>query len=361
MSAAVSASNSNASSTDNSTPSVAVTTPAVGELIVVVCHVNGTTNTSFTCTDDQGGTYTAFQAGNPISTSVFAAFVRTSLVSSTSTHNVSLSATTNTSWVVGYMRITGMSRVGSDAVRAQGSVVQLPAPGPPSVTLNQTTLSSNLTFGFLATNSSTPAITPTTGFTEDFDTGTTVPNTGVELQHENSGFASNTLTWGSTLGGGTFGALAIELDTTISPAFLEWVPKFEDVLPSHAPRLNRRALIAAIQQSQAFDPLPRTVPTPWLEPMPGALPNFRLPRYDRNPRGDVVTPQRAPARSFTESGTVSVTCSATATVKVQAQSAGVITVSSTSSVQRKNQYAWPQQQGLSGDNDPLGEFDLDIE
>lgn len=204
-------------STDNQTPTIAVTTPAVGELIVIGVCLTGNTNTStISCADDQGGTYAKINSGLfNSSTGTFAVFVRQQSVASTSTHNVTISnVSTNTANGVIYYRVSGVTQTGSSAVRQSGLQQNGSAVTTPSVSLGGAALTNNILIGFCFNCvGSTTATSPPTGFTEDRDVASsTAPNMGIEAAHADSGITASTITWGSVLTA-AYGASVLELTT----------------------------------------------------------------------------------------------------------------------------------------------------
>ncbi len=74
------------------------------------------------------------------------------------------------------------------------------------------------------------------GYTEDFDNGYTVPATGLEVSHLNSGETSATITYGGTTAS-AFASFAIELDAS--------VPQYDYVIQGRADKDREIAFLHA--------------------------------------------------------------------------------------------------------------------
>src|SRR5689334_24421682 len=96
----------------------ATSTPAVGDLLLVACVVANNSNTTPTCSDDQGGTYHLIDAALfATSLGVLSVFVCDRLVPSAVSTTITVATGSNTAGIVGVAAISGMAKVGLAAVR----------------------------------------------------------------------------------------------------------------------------------------------------------------------------------------------------------------------------------------------------
>jgi len=191
-------------------------TPAVGDLLVVVAAATGVTTSAVS--DSQSGTYTKV-AGDFTgfsTTGNLNVWVRTALVPAATGTTVTATQTSSTGGGVVVYRVSGMSRVSSNAVRSTGGQSTGGAGATPAPVLNNTPLSANLVIGAVANGTNPAALTPRTGYTESPtpDLGYATPTTGLEVMYRNSGETSATITWGGTSATG-FASVAIELDISV--------------------------------------------------------------------------------------------------------------------------------------------------
>jgi hypothetical protein len=193
-------------------------TPAVGDLFVVfVAAVNPsiTLGLNFSVSDDRGGTYTKVLDPPSSGSPRLMAFVRNSLLNTTSLATVTCTdANDEVQEVAGtVVAIAGMYYTGSSAVRSSG--VQGAGSGTPAPALNQSALTGNITLGAVQDLSDPAAITPPTGWTERVDHGWTDGSSiGLEVATRDSGFTGTTITWGSAAGS-AFNAIVLELDSAV--------------------------------------------------------------------------------------------------------------------------------------------------
>ena len=109
-----------------------------------------------------------------------------------------------------------MTLVGAAAIR-QSSGQENQASGTPSVTLGLAALVANALVGVVCNATNAATMTPPSGFTEVSDAGYTNPPTGFEVAVVNSGFSSNTVTWGN--GSSAFCSVVLELDASVADAY----------------------------------------------------------------------------------------------------------------------------------------------
>lgn len=207
------ASTTNASS--YTSPSFSVFTD---ELIVI--FVAGTaTLANGTVTDSLGGTYTDCGTANKNSSADEAhVFVRDALISSNTTMTVTwdCSADSATGCIMFMVRVSGMSRTGSSAIRQFANQNNQAGGGTPAPSFAVAALTGNPTLGFIFNATNPAGMTPPTSWSElRADAGYGSPTTGGEYVVRNSGFTGTTITWGST-SASAFCAMIIELDTSVA-------------------------------------------------------------------------------------------------------------------------------------------------
>jgi len=178
-------------------------TPAVGDMIVIVCANSGrTTAQAPTVTDNNSsGTYTQVKAATRASSvDAMWVFVRTATIASATSTIFTFAplggADTGGGLIV--FRVTGTSGTGSGAVAQSGSQDNQ-ASGTPAVTLTDPIRNDQAVIGGVMTGSnlSTNVVAPTTlAFTEDIDAGYNVLPTGQETCHLAGGTGVSTITWG---------------------------------------------------------------------------------------------------------------------------------------------------------------------
>lgn len=191
-------------------------TPAVGDLILIFVEVSDDPTWSAPTDNNSSGTYTLINSTFGANL-VGAWYVRDSLISSGTSTIFSLSNPgTDTGGGLAVVKVTGMSKAGSSAVRQSklansGSTGTAPATG----TWTSAKLTTNPVVGAAINESNPAALTPTTGYSELLDTGYATPTAGIELQYINSGDTTNTMTWGGTSATG-WRCMGVELDASSS-------------------------------------------------------------------------------------------------------------------------------------------------
>lgn len=197
------------SGTGNRTATI---TPAVGDLLIVYCFVAANTNDTPTCSDSNGsGTYDRIDVMNASIASInyrLSVFIRTALMANTTSTVITVATGSNTSGCVVSVAISGMSRVGADAVRSKGSQNNQAA-GTAAPVLNQSALTGNLTI--VAHGSADTTTTEPTGWTERQDTSQSNDTVALEVATRNSGFTGTTITFGAA-SSTVFCSHALELD-----------------------------------------------------------------------------------------------------------------------------------------------------
>lgn len=195
-------------------------TPAVGDLPVICVNTSGNTNNTPTCTDNNGsGTYHLVACvAKGASADRVAVFVRNAKMVNTTSTTATVATGTNTAGEAVAVLISGMTRVGSAAVRQFASQANQAA-GTPAPAFSAAALTGNLTIGMIGNTSNPATMTQPTGWTERQDVGQASPNTGLHVVTRDSGFTGTAVTWGNA-SGSTFASIIVELDTTSAPVLL---------------------------------------------------------------------------------------------------------------------------------------------
>lgn len=186
-------------------------TPAIGELLVVFCCVGNNSNTAPTCSDDQGGTYALIGSpGQFTATNTFthSAFVRNQPVEAAVAHSITVASGANDAGVVGVIRVSGMSRFGSSAVR-QSSTANGANGVAPAMTFSSSALTGNVTI--VSVGSTDTTTTPNASWTERIEANQLTPTTALEVATRDSGFTGTTVTAGATQTG-AWSCIGVELD-----------------------------------------------------------------------------------------------------------------------------------------------------
>lgn len=212
-----SAAGGSSSGTSNRTATI---TPAVGDLLVAVVCVAANTNSTPTCSDNNGsGTYDRILTADFAISAVnyrLSVFVRTALMANTTSTVVTAATGSNTSGVVHVLAFSGMSRAGSSAVRSQGQQNNQAA-GTAAPALNQGALTSNPTL--VGIGSGDTSTTAPTNWTERQDSSQTNDTVALETATRDSGFTGTTITFGAAQST-VFASFAIELDGSAAPVDL---------------------------------------------------------------------------------------------------------------------------------------------
>jgi len=199
--------------------SVSVTTPSVGD-IIVVCSGQSATNSVGTISDDQtGGTYTAIVTETRSGTvGSITWFIRDALVSTTSTHVVTFTSPgSDTGGGLSAILVSGMSRAGASAARQFQTVQNGTAGSTPAPAFDAACLTGNMILG-AGINATNPfGSAAPSGATERRDVGYTTPNYGLHTWTRDSGFTGTTCTYGAT-SASAFSIVIMELDTSAATA-----------------------------------------------------------------------------------------------------------------------------------------------
>lgn len=190
-------------------------TPAVNDLIIIVTAHSGNSSAA-TPTDNQGGTYTAINnAAKASSADRMGMFVRNSLVGSAVSTIYTHAPGASSGGGLAVLKVTGMSRAGSNAVR-QSAKQENQAAGTPAPAFGQAPLTSNPVIGAVFNGTNPATLTPRTNFAERADAGYNTPATGLEVMSRDSGETATAQTWGGS-SPSAFASLVLELDSSVPP------------------------------------------------------------------------------------------------------------------------------------------------
>jgi hypothetical protein len=212
-----------------------VATPAANDLIVVIHGISGWVsgdNSVITDNNADGlGVYTQIgSATTPLSTGGGTACalwisVRNRLIGSATSTTFTATNTGDTGGGLTVMSFSGMTHVGSLAIR-QVIGESTATESPPTITFQQTTLTGNPIVLAVMGEDNPPAVTPPTGFTEADDTGWATPTTGIEVCWDDSGNTATLFSWS----GGALtdhNEVGIELDAGTTPSLASYRPTFD--------------------------------------------------------------------------------------------------------------------------------------
>ncbi len=191
--------------------------PAVGDLFIVYCMASGNTNTTPTCSDDNGGSYdrlfasTVFDINNAGATqNVLSVFIRTSALANTTNTTVTVATGANDCAEIVIVAVAGSNIFGSTAVRSSGGITS--TGGVHTATLNQTALTGNFCIAGYGDAGLGPA--SPSGFTQRQRGGQATPSNDLAVETSNSGFTGTAITWGASAGSPWgYAAFGLELKT----------------------------------------------------------------------------------------------------------------------------------------------------
>lgn len=210
-----------AADTANDTPlTTASFTPAAGDLLVATALVTGNGNlTGHAFTDSQGLGWSNVRTVrlNTSADSMTMAVANALTAAAGMTVTFTASGGTGTGIAISVLRVSGMSRVGSDAVRQEASQGNQAA-GTPAPVFSASALTTNPTVGAVGNGTNPAGMTAPTSWTEVHDVGYALPDGGLETVGRIAAFTGTTITWGSA-SATDFGSIIAELDSTFDPMF----------------------------------------------------------------------------------------------------------------------------------------------
>lgn len=209
-------------------------TPAANDLLVVFATLSGT-DTGGSLTGSVVSTFTKIAtAAKAASVDTSYLFVANSLTTATS-QTVTWAGNAATGCILQVWRISGMSRLGSAAVKQTGQQDNQAASGTPAPVFGASCITTNPTLGLVSNATSPATMTPPASWTEGGDVGYATPTTGAETVFRNSGFTGTTVTWGGT-SASAFCSIVVELDAS-ALVNVQWVPSTE------RPRAEPRSVV----------------------------------------------------------------------------------------------------------------------
>lgn len=194
-------------------------TPSVGDLIVVPVSHSSTAD-DVAPTDDNAdglGTYSLVQLSS--GTNMIAVYVRNALIGSATSTTVTHAITGSNGGGLVPMRLSGMSRVGTAAVRQRDATNDVAA-NLPSVTMPLgAVLTTNPVLGLIQniTNPAGQTEQSSPAYTERFDGGYTIPTQGFQVMTIDSGETGTAVSWGAN-SPSAWRAMVVEFDASVPAA-----------------------------------------------------------------------------------------------------------------------------------------------
>lgn len=193
-------------------------TPAASDLLIVFVMASGT-NDAGGMTDSQGLGFTRIDPTNgpPVKNSsadtsyLFVANALAANSAMTVTFNCAGDAATGS--IIEVARVSGMTEVGSAAIRQSHAHSNLGTGGTPGSAFDSNALTGNATLAFAANGTNPATLIEPTGWTERDDTGYTTPNNGAEYASRDSGFTGTSIIWGATSSSSS-SQIVVELDAS---------------------------------------------------------------------------------------------------------------------------------------------------
>ena len=200
--------------------------PASGDLLVVIVTkeasalsspmvsadlTSSVAPTGFTLIRTQGHQSSAAHVG---------IFVANALTTNTTSRTVTIAsgADAGAGTNISVFSVSGMTKVGSAAVRGQGGQTDQAA-ATPAPAFGAAALTTNPCIGAIYNATNPAGLTQPSGWSEGSDTGyTTGQVSGIETAFRNSGETGTTITWGSA-SASAFASIILELDASADPIF----------------------------------------------------------------------------------------------------------------------------------------------
>lgn len=199
-------------------------TPAIGDLIVVIAATSGLAGGTTAVTDDNSsGTYTQVDSDRTgfSTTGVLTVWIRNALIPAASSTIFSMAQAGSTGGGGIVLRVAGMSRAGSAALRGNGGQSTGGAGTTPAPVLSVTPLLDNPVISAVANGTNPAGVTARASYSETAPSGYNTPGTGLKGTWRASGETTATITWGGT-SATAFASVAIELDASRVPRFTSY-------------------------------------------------------------------------------------------------------------------------------------------
>jgi hypothetical protein len=209
-------------------------TPGISTLVVVTMAATGAS--AYGMSDNNaagGGTYTLaaeYTVGG--ATNKLQVYVRDFLIGSATSTIFTATQTGSSGGGLRVYTVSPMFRAGAYAVRQKGGQTDGAAAATPAPVFELgAAKTQNACIGAVFNSTSPAGLIQPAGWSEGSDVGYSIPTTGLENVHRNSGETGTTITWGGT-SATAFASVIIELDTSahISPLIFHPIPL---VQPQH--------------------------------------------------------------------------------------------------------------------------------
>lgn len=191
-------------------------TPAAGELLVAFMVASDCVLAAPTMSDTQGLGWTLVGHATARTTldTVYCFVANAFAAASSMTVTFDCTGDQATGNCINVIGVTGITKVGSAAVRQIIASNDQAGGGTPATTFAAATLTQNPCLGGVMNGTNPGGVTVPTGWTGANTTGYNVPTTGQRDAFRNSGNTSATITWGGT-SASPFGVLMVELTTAL--------------------------------------------------------------------------------------------------------------------------------------------------
>jgi hypothetical protein len=234
------AAGANVSDTTNNAPvgtGLGALSLADGDLLIAIATVSGQASGGTFSSDTQslgGWTVIATALKNTSFDSIVVAVANALAVADTflTVTFTPAGGPTSTGVNLSVLRVSGMTRTGSAAIRQSAKQDNQTGTFTPAPTFSVAALTGNPTIGAVGNGTNPATLTAPASWTEVNDIGYAAPTNGLEVVSRDSGFTGTTVTWGSS-SASAWGSIIIELDTS-APFALPPVPRIGNVLPHWA-------------------------------------------------------------------------------------------------------------------------------
>lgn len=200
-------------------------TPAVGDLLVVpVSHSSTSDDVAPTDNNADGlGTYSLSMLSS--GTNMIAVYVRNALVGSATSTTITHAITGSNGGGLVPLRLSGMTLVGTAAVRQRDATNDIAAVTPAIVMPSGAILTTNPVLGLIQCITTTAGSqTEKSGYAEHFDNGYSTPAQGFQVMTIDSGETGSAIAWGAA-SPSAWRAMVVEFDASVpggQPTMRRW-------------------------------------------------------------------------------------------------------------------------------------------
>jgi len=205
---------------DTSTGTHTVTaTPAVGDLIVIVCANSGTTTSPTVTDNNSSGTYSEITGASALkntSADKGFIFVRTAKIPAANSTIFSVTGASSTGGGLVVLKVTGTPYAGLGAIRQAAKVENQAGSSTPTPVFSVAAKTTNPVIGYVFNGTSPATLTPRSSpaYTERADVGYSTPTTGLEVMSIDSGETNTSIAWGSATTVYSAAVVELQLDMT---------------------------------------------------------------------------------------------------------------------------------------------------